>query len=277
MKRVLVMMFAVALALNASAQEDCNLQYDGNGDGAVDINDVLGLLSEFAAVCSPCGSESTVTFDGYTYDLIAIGDQCWFAENLRTEHYTNGDAISANLSDSEWSTTTSGAVAVYGEDEGCQNYSPDGDACDPVWSLNEYGRLYNWYAVDDARGLCPAGWHVPTDGEWLQLELELGMTEAQANSTGWRGTDQATQLKTTHGWYNGGNGTNSSGFSGSPVGSRSSNGFFDTAGFYSYSWSSSPDGFTAWYRNLYSDLSSVYRGAGNLRSGFSVRCLKDAE
>ena len=73
-------------------------------------------------------------------------------ENLRSENYENGDAIPANLSDSEWSSTTSGAVAVYGESSTCGHVSPDGDACDETWSLDEHGRLYNWYAVDDARG-----------------------------------------------------------------------------------------------------------------------------
>ena len=68
-----------------------------------------------------------------------------------------------------------GAVAVYGEgSSACDNYSPDGDACDESWSLNEYGRIYNWYAVDDTRGLCPSGWHVPTDGEWTVMTDGLG-------------------------------------------------------------------------------------------------------
>ena len=224
-----------------------------------------------------CGGASTVTFDGYTYDLVAIGDQCWFAENLRTEHYTNGDAIPANLSDSEWGSTTGGAVAVYGEDAGCDNDSPDGNSCDPTWSLNEYGRLYNWYAVDDERGLCPTGWHVPTDGEWMTLEIELGMSESDANSTGWRGTDQGTQMKTTYGWYGGGNGTNSSGFSGLPGGVRFAYGYFNFAGQNGYWWSSSPSGSNAWSRILRYDDSDVYRDYGDRRIGFSVRCLRDAE
>ena len=125
---------------------------------------------------------STVTFDGYTYDLVAIGDQCWFAENLRNEHYANGDAIPGDLSNGEWRNTTAGlkpfttTIAV---------------------NLADYGRLYNWYAVDDARGLCPSGWHVPTDGEFMTLEMELGMSESEANDTGWRGTDQGTQMKSS--------------------------------------------------------------------------------
>ena len=109
---------------------------------------------------------SSVEFDGYVYTAVEIGDQCWFAENLRTMVYANGDVIPAGLTDGEWTTTTFGATAVYGEGSSdCYNLSPDVDACDEVQSLAEYGRLYNWYAVADARGLCPNGWHVPTDGE----------------------------------------------------------------------------------------------------------------
>jgi len=214
-----------------------------------------------------CDYQTAIYFDGYTYDLVAIGDQCWFAENLRTEHYANGDAIPANLSDGEWSTTTSGAVAVYGEDEGCNHDSPDGDACDPVWSLNEYGRLYNYYAVDDARGLCPSGWHVPTDGEWTVLTDFLGGSSVAG-----------AEMKTTYGWFGGGNGTNSSGFSGLPGGVRSSNGNFWGAGSQGYWWSSSLSGSYAWTRNLLSSSSNVYRDDDRHgQYGFSVRCLKDTE
>ena len=222
-----------------------------------------------------CDFQNTYTIDGYTYGLVAIGDQCWFAENLRTEHYANGDAIPANLTDNEWNLTTSGAVAVYGEDAGCDGYSPDGNACDPSWSLNEYGRLYNWYAVDDERGLCPSGWHVPTDGEWMTLEMELGMSASDANSTSWRGTYQGTQMKTTYGWNGGGNGTNSSGFSGLPGGYRNTNGAFYYAGSSGRWWSSSPSGSYALSRGLYYAYSSVLRNLHLPRNGFSVRCLRD--
>jgi uncharacterized protein (TIGR02145 family) len=206
-----------------------------------------------------------VTFDGYTYDLVAIGDQCWFAENLRTEHYNNGDVIPANLSDGEWNSTSSGAVAVYGEDEGCEEFSPDGNACDPDWSLNEYGLLYNWYAVDDERGLCPTGWHVPSDGEWTLMTDFLGGSSVAGN-----------EMKTTYGWEYGGNGTNSSGFSGLPGGARNPGGNFDYAGRTGYWWSSSPSGSNAWFRYLSRNFESV--GRGNyylLQGGFSVRCLRD--
>jgi len=129
-----------------------------------------------------------------------------------------------------------------------------------------YGGLYNWYAVDDARGLCPSGWHVPTDAEWTILTEHLGLSVA------------AGQMKTTYGWENGGNGANSSGFSGLPGGYRNYlNGYFFDAGLYGFWWSSSPNGSLAWFRNLFSLNENVFRYNGNLRFGFSVRCVWDAE
>ena len=241
----------------------------------------FGADTTFSYTCAPslgiCGDP--VSYQGYDYATILIGDQCWFAENLRSENYENGDAIPSNLSDSEWSSTTSGAVAVYGEGSStCYKNSPDGDACDESWSLGEYGRLYNWYAVDDARALCPSGWHIPTDGEWMTMEMALGMSEAEANDTGLRGTNQGRQLKTDYGWNNGGNGTNSSGFSGLPGGNRNISGFFYYGGDRGHWWSSSPSGSFAWYRYLHYSFEDVYRSNFlNPRFGFSVRCVRDAE
>ena len=81
-----------------------------------------------------------VAMDGYTYSTVRIGNQCWFAENLRTTVYGNGDLIPAGLTDGEWTSTTAGATTVYGEgSSNCNNSSPDIDACDKVQSLAEYG------------------------------------------------------------------------------------------------------------------------------------------
>ena len=229
---------------------------------AVDVD------TTFTYTCAPffgtCGDP--VGYQGYDYATVLIGDQCWFAENLRSENYENGDAIPSNLSDSEWSSTTSGAVAVYGEDAGCDNLSPDIDACDPAQSLEEYGRLYNWYAVDDARGLCPSGWHVPTDGEWTLMTDELG-GESIAGG----------QMKTTYGWYQGGNGTNSIGFSGLPGGNRYFSGAFNDAGKDGDWWSSTPNESSAWYRGVDVDGEDVNRSNNYQRFGFSVRCIKDTQ
>ena len=240
----------------------------------------FGADTTFSYECAPSFSECGDPFShqGYDYATVLIGDQCWFAENLRSENYENGDAIPSNLSDSEWENTSSGAVAVFGEgSSSCEAYSPDGAPCDESWSLNEYGRLYNWYAVDDTRGLCPSGWHVPTDGEWMTLEMALGMSESEANDTHWRGTDQGTQMKTDYGWSGGGNGTNSSGFSGLPGGYRDFNGNFSHAGGRGYWWSSSPVGANVWDRYLYLYYEDVNRLGSNPQNGFSVRCVRDAE
>ena len=236
------------------------------------MSDLLDLLSAFGLQCEAsvesswsCGDPHS--YQGYDYATVQIGDQCWFAENLRSENYENGDAIPSNLSDSEWTTTSSGAVAVYGEGSSvCHHYSPDGDPCDEAWSLSEYGRLYNWYAVDDGRGLCPSGWHVPSDGEWTVLTDHLGGVSVAGGP-----------MKSTYGYWDDGNGTNSSGFKGLPGGNRGIYGDFTLAGSYGYWWSSSPSGSIAWYRSLYYYDEDVYRNDYNPQIGFSVRCVRDAE
>jgi len=216
------------------------------------------------------------TMDGYIYDVVQIADQCWFAENLRTTAYVDGTFIPGGLTAEEWVSATSGATAVYGEGSSpCNNYSPEINSCDEAQSLAEYGRLYNWYAVDDARGLCPSGWHVPTDGEWTELEDYI-------TSQGFPGTE-GTALKSTSGWFNNGNGTNDFGFSAPPGGYRrevNDVGDFSNAGGSGFWWSSSQQGSCAncyWYRALGSGYSDIYRNSSDPRNGASVRCLKDAE
>ena len=242
---------------------------DGSGDinldGCVQLNDLLDLLSAYG----DCGAEESawqcgdsLEYQGYDYETVQIGEQCWFAENLRAENYRNGDAIPANLSDDDWSSTTYGGVAVYGEDEGCNSESPDFDACDPSQSFEAYGRLYNWFAVNDERSLCPVDWHVPTDGEWTLLTDYLGDLSVVGD-----------MMKTTSGWI--GNGTNSSGFSGLPGGSRHyHNGGFNNAGYGADWWSTTPNGPEAWYRHI-NQLPEVNRFTWGKRGGFSVRCIKD--
>ena len=269
-----------------SALNPCYFNLDNSSSvGAEDLLNFLGAYGQAAdcvgyadAANAPWSCGNPVSYQGYDYGTVLIGEQCWFAENLRSENYLNGDAIHSNLSDSEWSYTTSGAVTVFGESSSpCEAYSPDGEACEEEWSLNEYGRLYNWHAVDDSRGLCPSGWHVPTDGEWMILEMTLGMSEAEANDFGERGTDQGMQMRTDYGWNGGGNGMNSSGFSGLPGGYRNLSGSFNSAGDLGYWWSSSPLGSNAWIRAVGWYLEIVGRYDFNLQYGISVRCVQDDE
>jgi len=130
------------------------------------------------------------------------------------------------------------------------------------------GKMYNWYAANDSRGLAPKGWYVPSDAEWTALANYLG------------GRDVAgTKMRTASGWNENGDGTNESGFSGLPGGGRDVNGSFYYAGYYGSWWSSTQSATTkAWTRNLGYNIygiGSVYRNDGSKEDGLSVRCLRD--
>lgn len=242
---------------------------DSNFDGCVSMTDLLDLLSVFGT-CNevPWSCGDPLEYQGYNYETVLIGEQCWFAENLRSENYQNGDAIPVGLSDEEWSSTTSGAMAVYGEgSSSCNTYSPDGDACDPDWSLVEYGRLYNWYAVEDDRSLCPNGWSIPGDDNWQQMVQVLGGDEV-AGST----------MKSQSGWDQGGNGTNSSGFNATPSGLKVLDGGFVDAGWVTYWWTSSAHQIDASYnRSVNWPDGDVSLSSNDNNYGFSIRCIKDSE
>jgi uncharacterized protein (TIGR02145 family) len=133
-----------------------------------------GSEKQFTTLTGPCGLLNSVTYDGYTYDIVEIGTQCWFAENLRTEIYSNSSSVTsgASLNQTQILNATSGLQMIFGEGStGCVG----SQLCDQEASnLTNFGRLYNWYAVNDARGLCPTGWHVPTTTEWDVLETFAG-------------------------------------------------------------------------------------------------------
>lgn len=258
MKQLLFLLFALPLVLVS-----CNPELSGCLDPGADNFNPEATVEDGSCVygLAGCGGASTVTFDGYTYDLVAIGDQCWFAENLRTEHYANGDAIPGQLTDSQWDSTTSGAVTVYGEGTSVVS----GGSYDEESNLIDYGRLYNWYAVDDARGLCPSGWHVPTDGEYTELTGFLGGSSIA-------GTQMKSSPSDNPSW----DGTNTSGFSALAGGYLNYLGYFANEGDYGCFWSSSPDGAAAWGRILVSGNPAVLRvGNQSLRFGYSVRCVRD--
>jgi len=212
-----------------------------------------------------CGGDATITYNGYTYDLVEIGGQCWFKENLQTTTYRDSSPISYPGTDTAWGNNTTGAYAWYDNDS--------------TTYASTYGALYNWYAVDNSAGLCPTGWHVPTDCEWMYLEDTLGMSTADQESGVWRGTDEGGKLKeigTTH-WFPPNTGaTNSSGFIGLPGGSRYDDGFYYSVGNAGYWWSSTQDGTgDAKTRVLSSSSSRVGMDANGKEFGFSVRCIKD--
>ena len=116
------------------------------------------------------GCSDVEDIDGNCYATVQIGSQVWMVENLKTIHYKNGEEISTSYSNEEWGEIEVGAYAIYNNDPS---------------NVEIYGNLYNWYAINDDRGICPEGW-VPTDAEFKALELFIGMSEVQANSLIWR-------------------------------------------------------------------------------------------
>jgi uncharacterized protein (TIGR02145 family) len=210
-----------------------------------------------------CGGQTSLTYDGRTYDLVEIGGQCWFADNLATDQYRNGDPIPTGLDNTTWQNTLAGAYAI-------NNNDPANDVT--------YGKLYNWYTTVDNRGLCPTGWHVPTDCEWMYLEGSLGMgVQEQELVVSWRGTTEGGALKDTIFWsYPNFGANNSSGFSALPGGYRSDIGGYNIIGENCGWWCSSVDEYgLGWFHGLGYNYSSIYRINLSKNFGFGVRCIKN--
>lgn len=191
-------------------------------------------------VVEPFFNYSTFTDsrDGQTYKYIKIGTQEWMAENL-------------SFATASGSTTFYNS-AVYGA---------------------QYGRLYTWDAAVQA---APIGWHLPTDAEWKQLEMSLGMSQKDANGIGARGTNEGGKLKSTNGWAGNKNGTDAVGFSALPGGIQMNSGGFDDINWKGYWWSASDStSLTAWIRLLDTSDSRITRVTSFKEDKISIRCVKD--
>ena len=190
---------------------------------------------------------------GNRYKTVEIGEQEWMAVNLNVGRFRNGDLIPEAKTDEEWKRAGENQEAAW-------SYFNN----DPL-NGEKFGKLYNWYAVNDSRGLSPIGWHIPSNEEWEKLISFYG---------GW---DKAGgKLKSLKNWKDNGNGTIESGFSGLPGGNRNNNGEFSFFGAHGYWWSST-GGITgyAWYRNLNYLNFAVGKSSGTKEKGFSIRCLRD--
>lgn len=185
--------------------------------------------------------------------------------NLRTTHNRDGNLISNITDDIDWSILSSGAWCNY---QNILGYDAS------------YGKLHNAYPATNAN-LCPLSWHVPTDEDWQELELTLGMTASELNLTGFRGVaeDVGGKMKSTIWWSAPNTGANNqSGFSGLPGGIRLGPplGYFNGLGLASYWWSISGDGLGhTWSRGLLWDHAGVLRDVDEQSYGFYVRCLRD--
>lgn len=184
-------------------------------------------------------------------DSVTIGTQKWMKKNLDVDHYRNGDPIPQVQDATQWAELTTGAWCYYGNDPN---------------NGNLYGKLYNWYAVNDPRGLAPQEWHIPVDSEWGTLSEYLG---GDSFSGG--------ELKSTTGWNIPNIGaTNSAGFTALPGGARTDDGAFFYIGFFGYWWTASEmDSNNAKSRSISSNNSSLTTNSNNKFYGCSVRCVKD--
>ena len=202
--------------------------------------------------------------DGNSYSSIVLGNgQEWMGENLRTSTFSNGEPIIQVQDSAQWYSIASPAwVSVSNS----ANFD------------NPHGKLYNWYAVADARNVCPIGWHVPTDADWSSLVHYLDSSSTSTAMGVQSGTagGKLKQAGTTNWVYPNTGATNEINFSALPAGIRLSNGDFQSFGEKNFFWSTNEaDGLNGYGRYLYSNNSSVVRIFEDKRTGGTVRCLKD--
>ena len=203
--------------------------------------------------CS-CGSSSSFgrNKSSESIAVVTIGNQVWTSKNLNVDTYSNGDSIPQVQDPIKWANLSTGAWCYYDNDTS---------------NGNKYGKLYNWYAVHDTRGLAPKGYHLSTAADWEKLTHYLG-GELQPGT--------GSKMKSTSGWNNDGNGTNISGFSGLPAGCRGTDGSFYNIYEYGYWWSTIEDSTrdeTLYILHYKIGISEAYDP--QKKCGFSVRCLKD--
>jgi uncharacterized protein (TIGR02145 family) len=197
-------------------------------------------------------TNTATDIDGNTYETVQIGSQIWMKENLRTTKYANGDVIPNVTDGNQWSNLTTGAWSCYSNNNQTQNL---------------FGNLYNWFAVADQRNICPTGWHVPSDVEWITLTDYLG-----------GGSVAGGKMKSTAIYWQSPNqdATNESGFSGLPGGFRALEGSFMGIGNSSIWWGSSEyDTGSAWYWSLYFNYGGLSWNVDSKEDGMSVRCIKN--
>jgi uncharacterized protein (TIGR02145 family) len=216
-----------------------------------------------------CGTSTVTDVDGNSYNTVSIGTgattQCWTASNLKVTKYNDGVTLipDETANTAGWGGLATGARTDYTGATGISGAVPSGQTY-----VSTYGYLYNWFAVNDAKGLCPSGWHVPTDAEWTTLESYLN-TVAPTGSVG-------SKMKKNDALWSTNTGTNSSGFSALPGGVRIADGRFFDIRSTAYFWSATEDVNNAWIRFLNGNNDQVTGNNANGKSvGFSVRCLRD--
>jgi uncharacterized protein (TIGR02145 family) len=208
-------------------------------------------LTQSTLACLICGYAITDPRDGKTYNTVLIGTQCWFLQNLNVGTRINGSQ----------NQTNNGIIEKY-----C--YSDNEANCNTYGGLYQWDELMQYVSTEGAKGLCPDGWHIPTDAEWSTLTTYLGGESVAGGKMKEAGTSHWASPNT--------GATNSSGFTALPGGYRDSDGSFYLLTYYAYFWSSSQyDATYAWYRGLNYNYEFVGRYYYDKTLGFSCRCLQD--
>jgi uncharacterized protein (TIGR02145 family) len=237
-------------------------------------NRLKKIITEVAAVilllllivsCQKEDTDTVTDFDGNVYKTISAGGNIWMAENLRTTKFRDGTAIPMVTGASEWA-----ALSTYAY---CW---PENNAS----NKGTFGGLYNGYAVLESRGLCPTGWHIPSDAEWIDLELELGLPQAEAYLDAIRGESQNVggKLRATTNWEAPNLGANnSSGFSAYGTGYRRPPGEFTEYKAWTGYLTTTPTTTQGnyWMRYLGYTIQGIDRHERDRQYGYSVRCVKD--
>jgi uncharacterized protein (TIGR02145 family) len=198
------------------------------------------------------GSKTTQSKNTTDPSGVKIGSQVWAVANLNVSSFRNGDTIPEARTNEAWKAA--------------------GDAKKPAWCYynndpgygQKYGRLYNWYAVNDPRGLAPKGWTLPTDADWRQLTSALGGQEAAG-----------AKIKSTSGWQDGYNGTNETGFNGLAAGYRVENGTFMNIADNAVWWTTTENNSLSAFDYYLALRNSLNRSDSPKQRGSSVRCLKE--
>jgi uncharacterized protein (TIGR02145 family) len=194
-------------------------------------------------------------YDGNVYQTVKIGSQIWMVGNLKVTHYNNGDVIPNVTDQTAWNGLTTGALCAYDNDQ---------------TNVKTYGYLYNYYVISDPRGICPAGWHVPSLAEWETLSQSCGGDAVAGGALKEAGTTHWSAPNT--------GATNSSGFTALPAGERISgfNALGDGEGWWSttqFMGMPTTNNATVVYNdNIRFDVST---GGADYPNGLSIRLIKN--
>lgn len=223
----------------------------------------FGCKKENNVIVNTPQFDSILDIDSNYYKIVKIGNQWWMAENLAVKSFNDGTPIRNAESDEFWKEPVS-SYCKYKND------------------VNAPGLLYNWYAVNDARKIAPAGWHVATEEDWQKLESFIGMSETEITKIGWRGTTEGSKLKIygRTGWLTEVEEwpTNESGFSAEAGACRKQNGVWGEPGLtqtgFWWTATASESG-KAYYRYLDYKNTRIFRHDDFKNCGLSIRCVKD--